>query len=285
MPGPTPVAVSDVAARRHLHEERFARGHPALAGARATPFEVHLESWRLASVASDAPEADTSAATAFWPLRLEAAATRFAIDLVLRGGKPIVRQGESGLSREGPNNASYYYSIPRIDAQGRLRVDGETHHVAGGAWLDREWSTSALVPEYAGWDWFALRLDDGRDLMLYRMRREDGQPSGYDSGALINAAGEARILRAEEFALTALEHWREWPIAWRLTLRGEPLRAPDQPLLRRRGWLVRQVRRRRLRSPAQCSREWGSETMTLERLSASISPPSPGCRVRRVVRH
>ena len=148
MPGPTPVAVSDVAAHRHLHEERFARGHPALAGARVTPFEVHLEGWRLASVASDAPEADTSAATAFWPLRLEAAATRFAIDLVLRGGKPIVRQGESGLSREGPNNASYYYSIPRIDAEGRLRVDGETHHVAGGAWLDREWSTSALAPEY-----------------------------------------------------------------------------------------------------------------------------------------
>lgn len=216
------VAVSDVAARRHLHEERFARGHPALAGARATPFEVHLEGWRLASVATDAPEANTSAATPFWPLRLEAAATRFAIDLVLRGGKPIVRQGENGLSRKGPNNASYYYSIPRIDAKGRLRVDGETHHVAGGAWLDREWSTSALAPEYAGWDWFALRLDDGRDLMLYRMRREDGQPSGYDSGALINAAGEARILRAEEFALTALEHWREWPIAWRLTLRGEP---------------------------------------------------------------
>lgn len=214
------VAVSDVAARRHLHEERFARGHPALASARATPFEVRLEDWRLASVAT-AAAGDAPTGTAFWPLRLEAAADRFAIDLVLRGGKPIVRQGERGLSGKGPNNASYYYSIPRIDAEGRLRVDGRTHHVVGGAWLDREWSTSVLAPEYAGWDWFALRLDDGRDLMLYRMRRADGQPSGYDSGALINVDGEARILAADEFSLVPQEHWRKWPVAWRLTLRGE----------------------------------------------------------------
>lgn len=219
------VAISDVAARRHLQEERLARGHPALAGARATPFAVHLEGWRLASMATASmatAATNATAGAAFWPLRLEAAATRFAIDLVLRGGKPIVRQGESGLSRKGPNNASYYYSIPRINAEGWLRVDGETHHVTGGAWLDREWSTSVLAPEYAGWDWFALRLDDGRDLMLYRMRRTDGQPSGYDSGAVINAAGEARILAADEFSLTPLEYWRQWPIAWRLTLRGEP---------------------------------------------------------------
>lgn len=206
------VAVSDVAQRRHLEAERLARGHPSLAGARATPFAVHVEGWRLASVTS----------AAFWPLRLQAAAADFAIDLTLTGGKPIVLQGERGFSRKGPNNASYYYSIPRIDAHGRLVVAGQTHTVAGGAWLDREWSTSVLAPAYAGWDWFALRLDDGRDVMLYRMRRTDGQPSGYDAGALIDAAGAARILAAGDFSLRPQASWRGWPIAWRLTLPGEP---------------------------------------------------------------
>lgn len=206
------VAVSDVAQRRHLEAERLARGHPSLAGARATPFAVHVEGWRLASVTG----------AAFWPLRLQAAAADFAIDLTLTSGKPIVLQGERGLSRKGPNSASYYYSIPRIDAHGRLVVAGQTHTVAGGAWLDREWSTSVLAPEYAGWDWFALRLDDGMDVMLYRMRRTDGQPSGYDAGALIDAAGAARILVAGDFSLTPQASWRGWPIAWRLTLPGEP---------------------------------------------------------------
>ena len=206
------VAVSDVAARRHMEEERLARGHPALAGARAAPFAVHLEGWRLAT---------KDDAVGFWPLRLEAETTEFSVDLTLRGGKPIVRQGDGGLSRKGPNNASYYYSIPRIDAEGQVRVGDATHRVAGGAWLDREWSTSVLAAEYAGWDWFALRLDDGRDMMFYRMRRRDGQPSAYDSGVLIDAAGNAHILQAREFSLAPQEHWREWPVAWRLRLPGE----------------------------------------------------------------
>ena len=205
------AAVSDVAARRHWQDERLARGHPALAGAQASPFKVHIEGWQLAS-----------AGDAFWPLRLMVATRRFDIDLQLTGTKPIVAQGQGGLSRKGPEQASYYYSIPRIDADGSLTIDGTTHSVTGGAWLDREWSTSVLAPEYAGWDWFALRLNDGRDLMLYRMRRLDGAPDDYDSGALIDAEGQAHILDAADFSLTVQRRWREWPVAWRATLRGEP---------------------------------------------------------------
>ena len=204
------AAVSDVAARRHWEDERLVRGHPALAGARAKPFKAHIESWQLAS-----------AGEPFWPLRLQVATHRFAIDLTLAGTKPIVAQGEGGLSRKGPDNASYYYSIPRIDAHGSLSVGGATHVVRGVAWLDREWSTSVLAAEYAGWDWFALHLDDDRDLMLYRLRRLDGQPDDYNSGALIDAEGRVRILSAADFSLTVEGVWRTWPVAWRLTLHGE----------------------------------------------------------------
>lgn len=205
------AAVSDVSARRHWQDERLARGHPALAGAQASPFQAYIEGWRLASVGQR-----------FWPLRLTVSTRQFAIDLSLAGVKPVVAQGEGGLSRKGPDNASYYYSIPRIDAHGSVAVAGAEHTVRGSAWLDREWSTSVLAAEYAGWDWFALRLEDHRDLMLYRMRRVDGKPDHYNAGAVIDAAGQARILSAADFSLTALETWRGWPVAWRLTLRGEP---------------------------------------------------------------
>ena len=204
------AAVSDVAARRHWQDERLVRGHPALAGAQASPFKAHIEGWQLASVGER-----------FWPLRLAVATPPFDIDLHLAGARAIVAQGEDGLSRKGPDNASYYYSIPRIDAHGSVTIDGDSRSVRGSAWLDREWSTSVLAAEYAGWDWFALRLDDGRDLMLYRMRRQDGQPDDYNAGAAIDGAGKARILGATDFSLTVQDTWREWPVAWRLTLRGE----------------------------------------------------------------
>jgi len=203
------LAISDVGRARHVEAERLARGHPALAGVTAKPFRAHIEGWELASVGED-----------FWPLRLQAATREFAVDLVLSGTRPIVAQGERGLSRKGPDNASYYYSAQRIGARGKLVVGATTRAVTGDAWLDREWSTSVLAPEYAGWDWFALHLDDGRDLMLSRLRRVDGRTDHYNAGSLADGRAPARMLTADDFVLVPLEYWRGWPVAWRLDMRS-----------------------------------------------------------------
>ncbi len=211
------VALSDIAARRHLAAERFSRGHPALAGARADPFRVHLDDWQLASTGDGVS-----------PLRLTVATTDFSADLFLTATRPAILQGESGLSRKGPDNASYYYSVPRIDARGELVVGGSSHAVGGLAWIDREWSTSVLGDAYQGWDWFALHFDDGRDLMLYQLRRIDGQADAYNAGSL--GDGEvSRTLTAGDFSLTPIKHWRGWPVAWQLVLRGDE---PEQYVIR-----------------------------------------------------
>ena len=204
-------AVSDVARRRHVHAERVARGHPALAGVTAAPFAAYLEDWRLESRGDD-----------FLPLELVAATAEFDVALTLTGTKPVVLQGERGLSHKGPDNASYYYSIPRIDARGSVRIDGTSHPVVGKAWLDREWSTSVLAAEYAGWDWLALHLDDGRDLMVFRLRRIDGARDRYGAGSLVAVNGDATGLADDDFTLAVIDTWRAWPVRWELTLNGDP---------------------------------------------------------------
>lgn len=204
-------ALSDVAARRHVQAERIARGHPALAGVTSSPFAAYLEDWRLESRSHD-----------FLPLELAAGTPDFDVALTLTGTKPIVLQGEHGLSHKGPDNASYYYSMPRIDARGSVRIDGARHAVVGKAWLDREWSTSVLATEYAGWDWMALHLDDGRDLMVFRLRRVDGAPDQYGAGSLVAVNGEATSLADGDFTLAVVDTWRDWPVRWELTLNGDP---------------------------------------------------------------
>lgn len=204
-------AVSDVAARRHVHAERMARGHPALAGVTTAPFAAYLEDWRLESEGHD-----------FLPLELAAATAQFDVALTLTGTKPIVLQGDHGLSHKGPHNASYYYSMPRLDARGSVRIDGTRHPVVGKAWLDREWSTSVLAAEYAGWDWLALHLDDGRDLMAFRLRRIDGASDRYGAGSLVAVNGEATSLADGDFTLAVVDTWRAWPVRWELTLNGDP---------------------------------------------------------------
>ena len=210
------LALTDVEARKHIEAERLARGHPRLAGVRTAPFAAWIEGWRLAS-----------AEGAFLPLRLKGATEAFAVDLTLEGARPPSLQGDRGLSAKGPDNASYYYSIPRLRANGTLRTSAGTVSVAGHGWLDREWSTSVLAEEYAGWDWFALHLDDGRDLMVFQLRRRDGRPDAYDQGLLVDADG-SRHLDADDFDLVPEREWRDrenvrWPVRWRLQVDGDTL--------------------------------------------------------------
>ena len=136
-------------------------------------------------------------------------------------------QGDHGLSRKSvePGNASYYYSIPRLQAEGTLRLEGKEIPVSGLAWLDREWSTSALGPDQAGWDWFSLQLVDGRNLMYYQLRRKDGTVDPYSAGTLSNADGVQKQLDPGAVTLTPLDYWqsdaRRYPIEWRMQVAGE----------------------------------------------------------------
>ena len=89
-------------------------------------------------------------------------------------------------SRATPRCTSRSPACPRAaacaSATARLRC-------AGQAWMDHEWSTSVLGPELAGWDWFALQLADGRDLMLYHLRRKDGTSGPFSAGVIVDADG------------------------------------------------------------------------------------------------
>lgn len=222
-------ALSDPANERFFADERFARGAAGLAGAQADPFRVHLEDWSVESMEDDAT----------FPVRLRASSPELSLDLVLERGKPPVLQGESGLSRKGPEpgNASYYYSLTRMPAQGTVSVDGRAHEVRGSAWLDREWSTSALGRDLVGWDWFALQLDDGRDLMLYQLRRTDGSEDAFSAGVLVSADGVATRLTAADFALTPLGDWRSsldevtYPREWRVEVPAHRLMLTVTPVL------------------------------------------------------
>lgn len=207
-------AVTDAASGRIHAFERFSRGALGLAGAELDPVRVWLDDWQLGGN-GDA-----------FPAMLTAAEDDVALRLSLAPRKPLVLQGEDGLSRKGPEpgNASYYYAYTRLGARGELRLGGQEFAVEGTAWLDREWSTSALSPGVEGWDWFALQLDDGSDLMVYRLRTGQGGASPFSAATYVSPDGTVRRLAADEFELTPVGHWLSpatgvrYPVRWRLRI-------------------------------------------------------------------
>lgn len=221
--------VTDGGRKRFYPHERFARGALGLAGAQGSPFRVWVEDWSLTA----GGEED------LFPLTLQVREGGTALQLELTALKPPVLQGEGGLSRKGPEpgNASYYYSFSRLKASGVLVLDGDSIPVQGLAWMDREWSTSALSPGQVGWDWFALQLDHGFELMWYHLRRADGTPDPFSQGIWVDPQGAARTLAFGEVELQATDTWaspvdgRRYPARWRLSFPGEDLLLEVVPLI------------------------------------------------------
>lgn len=196
-------ALTDVESGQFHAFERFARGAAGLAGARAVPLRVWLEDWQLEGVPAST-----------FPLLLEAEQDGVGLRLELAEGKPVVFQGDRGLSQKGPEagNASFYYAHTRMPAAGVVVLQGDSLEVRGEAWLDREWSTSALSDGQVGWDWFALQLSDGWDLMIYQLRRADGSADSLSDGVIIDPDG------------------RRVPLAWGAEVRMEPTGSWTSPI-------------------------------------------------------
>lgn len=206
-------ALTDVDGGRFHRAETFQREALGLAGARAEPFRAWVGEWEAAATGDG-----------FFPMTLDADAGDFALALTLEEAKPMVFQGDDGYSAKGaePGNASLYYAFTRLAAAGRVRVGERTFPVTGEAWLDREWSTSALGEGVVGWDWLSLQLDDGRELMLYQLRHEDGSPSPFSAGSLVAADGTVTRLSAGDFAMRPGRRWTSpatgaaYPVEWRV---------------------------------------------------------------------
>ena len=212
-------ALTDVDNDRFHSFERHGRDALGLSGAVSSPFRVWLEDWSATSTNSDP-----------LPIRLIASENGVEIDLLLSSEKGIVLNGEGGFSRKGNNSgeASYYYSLTRMPTEGTVTMNGQTHSVKGLSWLDREWSSSQLSDERVGWDWFALQLSDGRDIMYGVLRPRDEAASEFQLGTVVEEDGSHRSIEEGEVLLDVLDRWQSprggtYPSRWRFRMPTEGL--------------------------------------------------------------
>ena len=209
----THLAITDIDRGAFHFVERLNRAGPGWAGADVDRYHVWNDDWTAGLDADGAH-------------RLRAADGDSGLDLRLEVGKPPVVHGTDGVSRKGgtPGNASHYYSLTRMPTSGTLTIGGMPLDVQGTSWMDHEFGTSFLETGQRGWNWFALQLDDGTDLMLYDFVRTDGRRDPYSSGSLVDDRGGRVPLDAGQFTLEAGERWRSprsggtYPLDWRVSI-------------------------------------------------------------------
>lgn len=197
-------AVTDNARERFSYDQRLL-GAPGVRGDAAT-LDLDLNGWTMRGgdgafvLAADMPE---------YAIRLEAETT-----------KPAALHDGDGYIDYGNGSASYYYSWTRLDVTGEIDAGDGWEPATGSAWMDHQWGDFATYQD-GGWDWFAVQLDDGTDVMLYLIRGASGEALRVD-GSVVDPEGELTVLGARDVTVDAVGEWTSpatgttYPSGWEL---------------------------------------------------------------------
>jgi len=208
--------VSDIGEQNFYHEQRYSRSSADLAGATVDPvYRVWLDDWEIIAQNDDASVVQIIAET-----------DEFGIDMMLTQTKPPALQGDNGLSPKSEviGNASYYYTLSRLETIGEIRINDEQFAVEGLTWKDHEFSTSALGTDAQGWDWFGLIFDDNSELMVGQIRLVDGGKEPAFGGLYIYPDGSTQYIDSEDITMTVNDTWLSphtdatYPAAWTISI-------------------------------------------------------------------
>jgi predicted secreted hydrolase len=204
------VALTDLQTGRRYANQIRTGGAPATRV--ADGFDFRSDGWQVTA----------SGASQVLRARFDGAA--LALDLQLDARPPVLHRAADsatpGLLDFGQSGISYYYSRPRIAARGEISVGGQPVQVSGDVWFDHQWGDFDVLS--LGWNWFALHLADGSDLMLYQLFDADGRKV-MTAGTVSDAKG-ATPLRSEDIELTPAGTWTSpgtriaYPVGWRVKL-------------------------------------------------------------------
>jgi len=221
--------VADIQAEKYVIADESSRARDGLAMASDRGLDVALLDW-------SARQSDDGV------IHLRATGDDCAISLECTVERGPIFQGPGGLSGKGreTGQASYYYSLTRLGTKGTLTVSGQSYAVAGLSWMDHEFSSNQLSKGQVGWDWMCLQLDNGTDLMIYRMRDAAGK-SDFAFATEVTPDGHTRYIPGSEIDLEGSETWKSsasggaYPQQWAVKIAGvEPMivktRFEDQEL-------------------------------------------------------
>ena len=195
------AALSDPALGKLVHDQRSQREGFGLAYAKTGTTDLKLEDWRMVRGADGV-------------YRVSVKSAHLNMELALAPTQPVLLQGDAGYSRKGkdPANASYYYSEPQLKVSGTVTgtagAGGKAAQaIEGTAWLDHEWSSQALDPAAAGWDWVGANLADGSALMAFQIRSKQGGKL-WAHATLRDAQGKVTRYLPEQVSFTPQARWR-----------------------------------------------------------------------------
>ena len=163
----------------------------------------------------------------------------FALDLMLNDQLPPVLHQAPGTPQEGlldfgAAGLSYYTSRPRMAAEGTLTIEGKVMPVTGDVWFDHQWGDFEAAQ--LRWNWFALQLADGADIMLFELFDRQGAPvlrmGTHAKGGVVTALGPRDFTTTSHGTWTSPASGVVYPVDWTILLPAWGARLKIEPAFR-----------------------------------------------------
>lgn len=171
----------------------------------------------------------TKQADGKYALRVEAAEGprgKVGATLTFTPKKAPIRHGDDGVVRGVHGEDMFYYFMPRCDVAGHLTLDGAPLAVtAGQGWYDHEFGCpppradgatadsnkhqeSQHDQGFIAWNWVSAQLEDGSDVSVYDLIREDSGKSAGRWAIVIDPQGQRRAYDDFTLEAVAASKWR-----------------------------------------------------------------------------
>ena len=150
--------------------------------------------------------------------------TDLVFEATLKPTKNVVLNGKGGdgVSYKDEGQASRYFSYTRMSLDGDITINGDTEHITGSTWMDREFGTWTPTENQKGWDWFSVQLENGCELMCYQLRNSKDEVAPFSSGTYVDEFGNFQHLTKDDFIIEPTGFWKShvtkatYPSGWKL---------------------------------------------------------------------
>ena len=117
-----------------------------------------------------------------------------------------------------------YVSLTRCTAEGTIADGkGNEHVVSGSGWFDHQWGDT-WTGQTAGWDWWGIQLNDGRDVLLFRQRNLATGTPFFPLATIEGKDGKLKVTKNITFETDPASTWTSpstgtpYPLKWTITL-------------------------------------------------------------------
>jgi predicted secreted hydrolase len=138
-----------------------------------------------------------------------------SVNLSLKSDKPpLLGCGDALIEWSG--GSAYYYSFTRMKAKGTIEISDRVIEVQGVGWMDHQWMTYLGK---GGWDWFAVQLDNDKELVFWHIVNPDESIKSKDLTVMF---ADHSIYHTQDFTLERIDSWvspnsgREYSLLWRV---------------------------------------------------------------------